>query len=254
VSPVSTLIRWFPDRRGMATGMAIIGFGGGAMIGTPLKRYLMRCSTRLPDYLGTVDQVRSSPRAGAGSPKWPGRCAKVVVVGANDVAGMLVRGRKACTSVGTGNVGRRGNLRYTRARLLRGDAARRVFVPAAGAGVEPAGWTPPDDAHRSKRMISTRNVHINEALRTPQFYQLWIVLCFNVTAGIGVLAVRADDDVGDLRHDTAGIVDAAFAASYVFMISFVQHARPILLGEHLRLIGRRSTYSIFFALGIVDIM
>jgi MFS family permease len=37
VSPVSTLIRWFPDRRGMATGMAIMGIGGGAMIATPLK-------------------------------------------------------------------------------------------------------------------------------------------------------------------------------------------------------------------------
>jgi len=40
VSPVSTLIRWFPDRRGMATGMAIMGFGGGAMIGAPLKEFL----------------------------------------------------------------------------------------------------------------------------------------------------------------------------------------------------------------------
>ena len=35
ISPVSTLIKWFPDRRGMATGMAIMGFGGGAMIGSP---------------------------------------------------------------------------------------------------------------------------------------------------------------------------------------------------------------------------
>ncbi len=41
VSPVSTLIRWFPDRRGMATGMAIMGFGGGAMIGAPLSVALM---------------------------------------------------------------------------------------------------------------------------------------------------------------------------------------------------------------------
>ena len=42
VSPVSTLIRWFPDRRGMATGMAIMGFGGGAMIGTPMKEFFIR--------------------------------------------------------------------------------------------------------------------------------------------------------------------------------------------------------------------
>ena len=42
ISPVSTLIKWFPDRRGMATGMAIMGFGGGAMIGSPLAAKLMK--------------------------------------------------------------------------------------------------------------------------------------------------------------------------------------------------------------------
>ncbi|MDA6076497.1 MFS transporter [Edwardsiella anguillarum] len=41
ISPVSTLIRWFPDRRGMATGLAIMGFGGGAMVGAPLANSLM---------------------------------------------------------------------------------------------------------------------------------------------------------------------------------------------------------------------
>lgn len=41
ISPVSTLIKWFPDRPGMATGMAIMGFGGGALIGAPLARNLM---------------------------------------------------------------------------------------------------------------------------------------------------------------------------------------------------------------------
>ncbi len=42
ISPVSTLMKWFPDRRGMATGLAIMGFGGGAMIGTPLADQLMQ--------------------------------------------------------------------------------------------------------------------------------------------------------------------------------------------------------------------
>ncbi len=41
ISPVSTLIKWFPDRPGLATGLAIMGFGGGAMIGGPLANNLM---------------------------------------------------------------------------------------------------------------------------------------------------------------------------------------------------------------------
>jgi MFS family permease len=49
--PVSTLVKWFPDRRGMATGMAIMGFGGGAMIGSPLADILMN-QFRTPDSVG----------------------------------------------------------------------------------------------------------------------------------------------------------------------------------------------------------
>ncbi|WP_439271698.1 OFA family MFS transporter [Pseudochrobactrum sp. HB0163] len=51
ISPVSTLIKWFPDRRGMATGMAIMGFGGGAMIGAPLADLLMEYF-KTPDSIG----------------------------------------------------------------------------------------------------------------------------------------------------------------------------------------------------------
>jgi MFS family permease len=51
ISPVSTLIKWFPDRRGMATGMAIMGFGGGAMIGAPLANILMN-QFRTPTSVG----------------------------------------------------------------------------------------------------------------------------------------------------------------------------------------------------------
>jgi MFS family permease len=51
ISPVSTLVKWFPDRRGMATGMAIMGFGGGAMIGAPLADLLMNLF-RTPDSVG----------------------------------------------------------------------------------------------------------------------------------------------------------------------------------------------------------
>jgi MFS family permease len=51
ISPVSTLVKWFPDRRGMATGMAIMGFGGGAMIGAPLADILTN-QFRTPNSVG----------------------------------------------------------------------------------------------------------------------------------------------------------------------------------------------------------
>ena len=54
ISPVSTLIKWFPDRRGMATGMAIMGFGGGAMVGSPLAAWLM-LHFRAPGHPGVAE-------------------------------------------------------------------------------------------------------------------------------------------------------------------------------------------------------
>ena len=54
ISPVSTLIKWFPDRPGMATGMAIMGFGGGAMIGSPLSVWLMQRFSS-PAHIGVAE-------------------------------------------------------------------------------------------------------------------------------------------------------------------------------------------------------
>src|SRR5690606_33584472 len=58
ISPVSTLIKWFPDRRGMATGMAIMGFGGGAMIGSPLAVLLMNGGDSINLHLPLIGEVR----------------------------------------------------------------------------------------------------------------------------------------------------------------------------------------------------
>ena len=251
VSPVSTLIRWFPDRRGMATGMAIMGFGGGAIIGGPLKEYFIRLFYRDPDYLGTLDQVSLVTEAGRRFAQLGGELREVVVVGANDVAGMIVRGAEGVYVVGTGEVGVAATfitlgIIYFVVMLI---AAFSYRLPAPGW--QPAGWTPPDEAHRSKRMISARNVDIDEALKTRQFWQLWIVLCFNVTAGIGVLSVARTMMTEIFGTTLPDIVDGAFAATYVAMISLFNMIGRFVWASSSDYIGRRNTYWIFFALGIV---
>jgi MFS family permease len=251
VSPVSTLIRWFPDRRGMATGMAIMGFGGGAMIGAPLKRWLIGLFHELPTYLGTVDQVTLVTEAGRRYVEQAGQTLEVVVIGANDVAAMLVPGPEGVYVVGTGSVGVMQTfvvlgLLYFIIMLL---AAFSYRIPAPGW--KPAGWTPPTEADETKKMVTLHNVDIDEALKTPQFYQLWIVLCMNVSAGIGVLGV-ASTMMSDIFGSTLpGIVDGAFAATYVSMISVFNMAGRFIWASSSDLIGRRNTNWIFFALGIV---
>ena len=105
VSPVSTLIRWFPDRRGMATGMAIMGFGGGAIIGAPLKEFLIKAFYEAPQYLGASDAVPLITEQGRRFAETGGRLAEVVVAGAADVPAMIAPELEGIYVVGTGGTG-----------------------------------------------------------------------------------------------------------------------------------------------------
>jgi MFS family permease len=251
VSPVSTLIKWFPDRRGMATGMAIMGFGGGAMIGAPLKRYFIQLFYEAPEYLGTTDQVSLVTEAGKRFVESAGQQLEVVVVGANEVANMLVPGPEGVYVVGTGSAGVAQTfmvlgLLYFIVMLI---AAFSYRVPADDW--KPSGWTPPEEDSETSKMITTHNVDIEEAMKTPQFYRLWIVLCMNVSAGIGVLGVASTMMSEIFGTTLPGIVDGAFAALYVGMISVFNMVGRFFWASSSDYIGRKNTYWIFFALGIV---
>ncbi len=250
VSPVSTLIRWFPDRRGMATGMAIMGFGGGAMIGTPMKEFFIRMFYQAPDYLGTASEVSLVTEAGRRFAEVSGVLREVVVIGAAEVREMTVPGPEGVYLVNTGATGVAETflvigLIYLAVMLM---AAFSYRIPAEGW--KPEGWTEPNEEKRGS-LISTHNVHLDEALKTRQFYQLWIVLCFNVTAGIGVLGVARTMITEIFGSSLPHIVDTAFAATYVVMISAFNMVGRFIWASASDYIGRRNTYWIFFLLGIV---
>lgn len=189
VSPVSTLIKWFPDRRGMATGMAIMGFGGGAMIGAPLSILLM-------------DHYKTATSAG--------------VVEAFIVMGCL----------------------YFISMLI-GSLAIRI----PPENWQPKGWVAPVSQND---MITKHHVHIDQALKTPQFYLLWMVLCLNVTAGIGVLG-QASVMIQEIFK---GSITAAAAAGFVGLLSLFNMGGRFFWSSASDFIGRKNTYFIFFVVGI----
>ena len=249
VSPVSTLIRWFPDRRGMAAGMAIMGFGGGAMIGTPMKEYFIRLFYRAPEYLGTQSQVELVTKAGRRFSEVGGVLQEVVIVGSSEVRDMTLPGPEGVYIVGSGATG------VAEAFILIGLIYLTVMLIAAFSyrlppqGWQPDGWQKPNEDTRSK-LITTANVDIDQALRTPQFYQLWIVLCLNVTAGIGVLGVARTMITEIFGTTLPQTVDTAFAATYVVMISAFNMVGRFIWASASDYLGRRNTYWIFFLLGI----
>jgi MFS family permease len=251
VSPVSTLIRWFPDRRGMATGMAIMGFGGGAMIATPMKEALLKLFYRAPERLGAVADVELITEGGKRLASVAGELREVVVIGADEGAKLLVAADPGVYLVGTGSTGAAETF-FTLGAVyfvIMLAAAFSYRVPAPDW--RPTGWTPPDDATANTRMISTHNVGIDEALKTPQFYLLWIVLCFNVTAGIGVLGVAKTMMTDIFGSTLPQIVDGSFAATYVLMISVFNMAGRFVWASVSDKIGRKNTYYVFFSAGVL---
>jgi MFS family permease len=250
VSPVSTLIRWFPDRRGMAAGMAIMGFGGGAMIGAPMKEYFLRLFYQSPEYLGVVSDVELLTRSGRRYTDIAGSLQEVVTVGAAEARNMTLPGPEGVYVVHSGATGVAETffvigVIYLLVMLL---AAFSYRLPAVGW--KPTGWIEP--SYDARHQLITRNdVDIDQALKTPQFYQLWIVLCFNVTAGIGVLGVAKTMITEIFGTTLPNIVDTTFSATYVVMISAFNMVGRFIWASTSDYIGRRNTYWIFFVLGIL---
>jgi MFS family permease len=209
ISPVSTLVKWFPDRRGMATGMAIMGFGGGAMIGSPLANLLM-------NNFKTADSVGV----------WQTMATMGVVY--------LV--------------------------FMMGGAFGYRVSPE---GWRPEGWTPPSD--RAHAMITHGDVALNDAHKTPQFWLIWAVLCLNVSAGIGVLAMASPmlqeifggllighPDLGFSALDAAQkTAIATIAAGFVGLLSLFNIAGRFFWASLSDRIGRKMTYFVFFGLGFL---
>jgi MFS family permease len=186
IAPVSTLVKWFPDRPGMATGLAIMGFGGGALIGAPLGVELM-------GYF------------------------------------------KSDTSVGV-----------KEAFLVMGGAYFAFMMFGAFSFRVPApGWLPEGYVPTAtpKRLVTQADVSVGVAWTTPQFWLLWMVLCLNVTAGIGILG-----QASLMCQDMFG-VSAAVGGGFAGLLSLSNMAGRLFWSSMSDLTGRKATYCVFFLLG-----
>ena len=207
ISPVSTLIKWFPDRRGMATGMAIMGFGGGAMIGSPLAAELMKI-------------FATDLEVGV----WQTFVCMALVYFVFMLGGAL-----------------------------------GYRVPATGW--KPAGWTPPPQ-QANNAMITQKHVHVSKVWGIPQFWMVWVVLCMNVSAGIGVIGMASPmlQEVfgGALIGIEAKFIEldkaqltmiAGVAAGFTALLSLFNIGGRFVWASLSDKLGRKFTYIVFFVLG-----
>ena len=115
---------------------------------------------------------------------------------------------------------------------------------------KPADWTPENAPSAARRMISQGSVDATRALQTPQFYLLWIVLCFNVTAGIGVLGVAKTMMTEIFGSTLPEIVTAKFAGRFVLAIGIFNMIGRFFWASASDQLGRQRTYMLYFLLGI----
>jgi MFS family permease len=203
ISPVSTLIKWFPDRPGLATGMAIMGFGGGAMIASPLSAKL----------LGMYDDSFDTATG---------------IASGSAVAKLFV-------TLGVVYL------------VLMMFGAWLIRVPADGW--KPAGFDPSTVA--SKALVTTDHVSAANAIKTPQFWLLWVVLFCNVTAGIGILEQASPMIQDFFREGEKSSVAAASAAGFVGLLSLFNLSGRFIWSSTSDVVGRKNIYVGYLGLGIV---
>ncbi|MCF7547690.1 OFA family MFS transporter [Pseudonocardia sp. WMMC193] len=197
ISPVSTLIKWFPDRPGLSTGIAIMGFGGGALIANPWTASMLTAF------------------GASGNDPDPNGIALAFLIHGVVYAVFMTMGW-----------------------LL-------IRVPADGW--KPAGWDPA--VQKTRAMVTTAGVSAANAIKTPQFWLLWIVLCFNVTAGIGILE-RANPIYQDFFRDstTAETLTSA-AVAFVSILSLANMLGRFVWSSLSDVVGRKNIYRIYLGVG-----
>ena len=137
--------------------------------------------------------------------------------------------------------------------------AFRYRIPPAGW--RPDGWTP---SGKASAMISQHNVHLNDAHKTRQFWMIWIVLCMNVSAGIGVIGMASpmlQEIFAGSLIDQPGVrfnalsaeqqaAIAVIAAGFTGLLSLFNIGGRFFWASLSDYIGRKNTYYAFFLLGI----
>ena len=177
IVPVAVLVKWFPDRRGLITGVAVGGFGAGALVTAPLATRLIQSVGVLPTfaYLGVA--------------------------------------------------------------LLMVTVVTGYFVQNPPAGWKPQGWTP-TPAQASQR--SSHDYTLGEALRTWQWWALWLLLFLNTSAGISVISQESP-----LFQELAR-VSAVAAANMVGVVSIGNALGRVFWAWASDSITRRATFVVMF--------
>jgi MFS family permease len=271
VPPVSTLVRWFPDRKGLASGLCILGYGGGAMVATPLFGALLAHFSRLPTFIGAAKDVHLVNQQGALFWHEPGGALREAVIAtAADLklSGLAALAEPGVYLVGTGATGVQetfavmglgyGAVMAATAFVFRlpppdfrpasavsaaAAAATASATRAAGATLCPEPAPPPALAP----VLTTHNVSVHDAMRSRQFYLLYGGFGLSIVGTYGLLSsakLMVSETFGSALPD---VVTTGFTSTFVAAMSAANLSGRLVLPAASDALARARGGDPFFA-------
>lgn len=218
ITPVATVTKWFPDKRGLGSGMVVMGFGLGAFIYNQIVPRLAAFKTVASHSTAYVTAKDAATKAG--TPFDPSTIPAAMQITPGDASTI------AMTFIISGIV----------FIVLGGICAAMLSNP-------PAGYTVPGAVAAAS--AAGRSYTPSEVLRTHQFDLLWLMLFLNVTAGILIIS-----NAVPIYSDLTGATATAAATIYGFLAIFNGLGR-FFWGAVSDRIGRNMTYVLIFGIGAV---
>lgn len=219
--PMQALMLWFPDRKGIAAGLASAGFGCGALVFTPCAQYLMKHFSKLPEYLGPADQFATTVKDGKIFADVNGALVEVVQAGTSELAKLPYTMSEGLYVVGSGSSG------AAEALAVMGMAYFSVIMAAALSMKKPhptyienlAATMKVANEKKAAPVAMVPDVSASDAVKTPQFHLLGSTFFLLATGGMGIMSVAKPMMSEVFSAALPSLVTSAFAAKFVLMLS-----------------------------------
>lgn len=206
--PIQALINWFPDRRGLASGLVIGGFGSGALFFTPSISSLCTKFSQLPTYLG--NSIDIAVEGGRQFTSIGGQLQEVVFATTADLAKLPYQGlSEGFYLVGSGNTGVAASLATMGILYCGAIISSSLMMKRPADGYLPEGFNPPQTSG------SGLNVPVDNLLKTPQFWLLWSTATLLATGGMGLMSVAKPMIQNVFTGAMPELITPAFASAYL---------------------------------------